>query len=83
MIEKKLRHLCRRGTKELDTLTTSYLSNHYISASIIEQKAFQRILLLDDMALHDWIYHPSIVVSNSQDQVKLAIAFHLNQSDSV
>ena len=48
----KLRWRCRRGTKELDTLTTRYLDNHYLNASSDEQCAFATLLELQDPELH-------------------------------
>ncbi len=48
----KLRWRCRRGTKELDTLTTRYLENFYAMASQYEQSAFAELLTLQDPELH-------------------------------
>lgn len=48
----KLRWRCRRGTKELDTLTTRYLENFYDSADSSEQSAFAALLTLQDPELH-------------------------------
>ncbi|MDW3094917.1 MAG: succinate dehydrogenase assembly factor 2 [Gammaproteobacteria bacterium] len=49
----KLRWRCRRGTKELDTLTTRYLEHFYSSASQHEQSAFAQLLTLQDPELHE------------------------------
>ncbi|MFK8027693.1 MAG: succinate dehydrogenase assembly factor 2 [Gammaproteobacteria bacterium] len=48
----KLRWRCRRGTKELDTLTTRYLENFYDCADASEQCAFAALLALQDPELH-------------------------------
>ena len=48
----KLRWRCRRGTKELDTLTTRYLENFYDCAEASEQSAFAALLTLQDPELH-------------------------------
>ncbi len=48
----KLRWRCRRGTKELDTLTTRYLEHFYSAASKSEQSAFAHLLTLQDPELH-------------------------------
>ncbi len=48
----KLRWRCRRGTKELDVLTTRYLDHHYASASLEEQLAFAALLELQDPELY-------------------------------
>ena len=48
----KLRWRCRRGTKELDTLTTRYLENFYDDATASEQSAFAQLLTLQDPELH-------------------------------
>jgi antitoxin CptB len=48
----KLRWRCRRGTKELDTLTTRYLEHFYENADQNEQSAFEELLTLQDPELH-------------------------------
>ena len=48
----KLRWRCRRGTKELDTLTTRYLEQFYNNADPREQSAFAQLLTLQDPELH-------------------------------
>ena len=48
----KLRWRCRRGTKELDTLTTRYLEHFYDGADQSEQSAFAELLTLQDPELH-------------------------------
>ena len=48
----KLRWRCRRGTKELDVLTTRYLEHFYPTASLEEQHAFARLLELQDPDLY-------------------------------
>ncbi len=48
----KLRWRCRRGTKELDTLTTRYLEHFYDDATPSEQRAFAHLLTLQDPELH-------------------------------
>ena len=57
MAEKKpelarLRWRCRRGTKELDTLTSRYLDRFYPQASVAEQCAFARLLEMQDPELY-------------------------------
>tara|TARA_R110002096_G_scaffold67198_7_gene163035 strand:+ start:336 stop:578 length:243 start_codon:yes stop_codon:yes gene_type:complete len=49
----KLRWRCRRGTKELDTLTTRYLECFYDNAHLNEQRAFAELLTLQDPELHE------------------------------
>lgn len=48
----KLKWRCRRGTKELDTLTTRYLEQFYLVADAPEQSAFAQLLTLQDPELH-------------------------------
>ncbi len=48
----KLRWRCRRGTKELDVLTTRYLNDFYSTASSEEQAAFAALLELQDPELY-------------------------------
>jgi len=48
----KLRWRCRRGTKELDALTTRYLEHFYENATPDEQSAFAELLTLQDPELH-------------------------------
>lgn len=57
----KLKWRCRRGTKELDALTTRYLENFYNSASISEQCAFARLLEIQDPELHAILTQHTIV----------------------
>lgn len=49
----KLKWRCRRGTKELDTLTLKYLNQFYSEASLDEQCAFSRLLEKQDPELHE------------------------------
>ncbi len=49
----KLRWRCRRGTKELDTLTMRYLEHFYADADQHEQCAFVELLALQDPELHE------------------------------
>ncbi|MEM8843759.1 MAG: succinate dehydrogenase assembly factor 2 [Pseudomonadota bacterium] len=48
----KLRWRCRRGTKELDMLTSIYLDHHYEQATLEEQCAFASLLELQDPQLY-------------------------------
>ena len=48
----KLKWRCRRGTKELDTLTTRYLERFYQQADPSEQRAFSGLLTMQDPELH-------------------------------
>ncbi len=48
----KLKWRCRRGTKELDTLTTRYLEHFYLHADPGEQSAFAQLLTLQDPELN-------------------------------
>ena len=48
----KLRWRCRRGTKELDLLTTRYLDHFYANASPEEQFEFAALLELQDPELY-------------------------------
>ena len=44
----RLRWRCRRGMRELDVLFEGYLEHTYPGAAIAEQRAFQRLLELQD-----------------------------------
>jgi len=57
----KLRWRCRRGTKELDTLTTRYLEHFYVGADQGEQSAFEELLTLQDPELHGILTHDHLV----------------------
>ena len=48
----KLRSRCRRGTKELDVLTTRYLDHFYNNASLEEQCMFAAMLEMQDPELY-------------------------------
>ena len=47
----KLRWRCRRGALELDVLLLRYLEKHFETADCLEQKAFERLLELEDAQL--------------------------------
>ena len=51
----KLRWRCRRGMKELDLLTLSYLEQHYPTAPAEEQQAFAELLELQDPLLMSYM----------------------------
>jgi antitoxin CptB len=51
----KLRWRCRRGMKELDLLTLSYLERHYPDAPAEEQRAFAELLELQDPLLMSYM----------------------------
>lgn len=44
MQASRLRWLCRRGMKELDTAMTTYLEHHYDAADAAEQALFAQLL---------------------------------------
>ena len=48
----KLRWRCRRGTKELDLLTTRYLEHFFAGAALDEQQAFAALLEWQDPLLY-------------------------------
>ena len=66
--QAKLRWRCRRGTKELDTLTTRYFENFYNDAAKNEQCAFAALLELQDPELH------SILTRNKQISDPLVVS---------
>jgi len=51
----KLRWRCRRGTLELDLLLLRYLEHAYLSATSDQQRAFLRILDLEDIELMPYL----------------------------
>ena len=69
----KLRWRCRRGTKELDVLTTRYLDSFYPDASKVEQQAFEHMLTLQDPILYDIL----TVYTEFDDPVTEAIVLKL------
>lgn len=54
MLSARQRWLCRRGMRELDLLIGRYLAQSYAAAPPAEQRAFQRLLELQDDEL--WHY---------------------------
>lgn len=48
----QLRLRCRRGMLELDLILERYLNNHYVTASIEEQRQFLELLELQDPELY-------------------------------
>ncbi|MBT7543000.1 MAG: succinate dehydrogenase assembly factor 2 [Gammaproteobacteria bacterium] len=53
MNDKEIIWKCRRGTKELDILTTGFYENFYKSASKTQKKAFIKLLSLEDPVIYD------------------------------
>ena len=51
----KLQWRCRRGTKELDHIFSSYLNNDYPSAPRQLQNAFVMLLEEQDPDVYDWL----------------------------
>lgn len=52
----KLRWRCRRGMRELDQVTESYLDKHYERATARERAAYRSLLKLPDPQLLALIY---------------------------
>ncbi len=52
---KRLRWRCRRGTKELDALLSSFLERHYSNLDAAGQRQFSRLLEQEDDRLWDWL----------------------------
>jgi antitoxin CptB len=50
----QLRWRCRRGMKELDLLLTRYADDEYRSAAADHQRAFRRLLELQDPLILDY-----------------------------
>jgi antitoxin CptB len=48
----RLRWKCRRGMKELDELLVHYLQQHYPQAADTMQRAFERLLDMQDPELY-------------------------------
>lgn len=51
----KLKWRCRRGTRELDVLLTTYLEQNYKHAPVAEQQTFQALLELSDNQLQNYL----------------------------
>ena len=51
--QKKVAWRCRRGTKELDVLMQKFLNEYYQSATPELQKAFEKMLDMQDPELYD------------------------------
>ena len=52
---RRLRFMCRRGTRELETLLVNYLNHHYVKDDERHQRVFEWLLSLEDDRLYDWI----------------------------
>ena len=74
---KKLIYMCRRGTKELDLLTSQYLALHYPNASLAHQQLFEQLLQLEDTDLYDWIHRDGVPSCDGDTQLKAAIELHI------
>ncbi len=70
---RKLRHLCRRGTKELDLLTNAYLDLHYTDAPLEHKHCFHKLIALDDIALYDLLNSADTPQLDSTQQVAALI----------
>lgn len=58
----KLRWMCRRGMRELDMLLLGYLERHYPEAEPAAQRAFARVLEMQDPDIY------SLLMGRSQTQ---------------
>lgn len=65
----KLRWRCRRGTKELDTLTTRYLENFFATASLDEQQEFAALLEWQDPLLNRLLMREAPAENNLQEAI--------------
>ena len=54
----RLKWLCRRGTKELDTAMGTYLLHHYDAADADEQNLFSDLLQEQDPEIMDMLNDP-------------------------
>lgn len=54
----RLKWLCRRGTKELDTAMSTYLLHHYDAAAPTEQQLFSDLLQEQDPEIMDMLNDP-------------------------
>jgi len=55
MQTSRLRWLCRRGMKELDTAMLCYLQQHYQQAEPSEQRLFEQLLQEQDPEIFRWL----------------------------
>ncbi|MCX7103349.1 MAG: succinate dehydrogenase assembly factor 2 [Methylobacter sp.] len=60
----RLRWQCRRGTKELDFLLTSYLESGYLLADKKEKAFFTELLMLEDDKLIEVLLGDEPLVAN-------------------
>lgn len=51
----RLRWLCRRGTRELDSILGGFLEDNYSAADIQTQHAFVALLSCQDPDIYDWL----------------------------
>jgi antitoxin CptB len=65
----KLRWRCRRGTKELDTLTTRYLEHFFATAPSEEQQEFAALLEWQDPLLNRLLMREDPAENNLQASI--------------
>ena len=55
--DKRLRWRCRRGSKELDVLLSTFVDAHYHRLDAADRGRFDRLLDSADPQLTDWLCH--------------------------
>ena len=54
---KRLKWRCRRGTKELDLILSTFVDYHYHGLNETERRLFDQLLESADPQLADWLCH--------------------------
>lgn len=74
MDDKEVLWKCRRGTKELDILMTSFYHKFYKTASKTQQDSFIKLLSLEDPILYDLLLNKislkDIAVNEIADMIR-------------
>ncbi len=66
---KRLRWRCRRGTRELDRMLGGFLETSFVTLTLDQQYAFERLLECEDDQLWDWLSGAQIAADGALREV--------------
>jgi len=56
-LDKKILWQCRRGILELDSILSSFVTNHFVQLDQKEKELLQILLTYEDVDLMSWLIH--------------------------
>jgi len=72
---KRVLWRCRRGTRELDIILSSFATARYAVLSEYHRARFESLLGVQDPVLTDWLCHDAVPDQEFVDIVALVVSF--------